>query len=94
MYYSKILIHLLCLLILLDIVVGIIAIPYLLGEGGDYWMSLKYIRIIGLFIGIAIFGLKIVILFVLNKKYSLEFPNNKAYLFEFNYLGFGSQNVQ
>ena len=94
MYYSKILIHLLCLLILLDIVVGIIAIPYLLEEGGDYWMSLKYIRIIGLFIGIAIFGLKIVILFVLNKKYSLEFPNNKAYLFEFNYLGFGSQNVQ
>lgn len=92
MYYSKILIHLLCLLILLDIVVGFIAIPYMFGEGGYYWKSLKYMRIIGLFIGLAIFGLKIAILFVLNKKYSLEFPNNKKYLFEFNYLG--SKNLQ
>ena len=71
-------------LLAIDLLTAFIAIPYMLGEGSVYWNDLKFIRIVGIFIGVVLFAMKI-LLFVLylilclfEKNYLLGIHSNHA----------------
>ena len=70
----------------MDLLTAFIAIPYMLGEGSVYWNDLKFIRIVGIFIGVLIFAMKGILLVLLFNKYNGNFPNEKKYLIQFDYF--------
>lgn len=58
----------------------------MLGEGSVYWNDLKFIRIVGIFIGVVIFAMKVILFGLLFNKYNKKYPNEKHYLIQFDYL--------
>ena len=73
-------------LLAIDLLTAFIAIPYMLGEGSVYWNDLKFIRIVGVFVGVVLFAMKILLFVLVFNKYNSHYPNEKKYLIQFDYF--------
>ena len=86
-FYSKIILQLLCLFLILDVVILFIYIPFAFNNGNKDFDSFFGSRLMAILIGIIIMLIKGIIFFIIFKRKNKENPNknNIKDLFNFKY---------